>query len=54
MVSDYKYCLEEIEELKHQIEKMKCCENCDNENLCSGNFDCIAENYAFWKIKESD
>ena len=48
------YFKERMYEMEKQINKMKCCENCDNYNLCDGNFDCISEGYAFWELKESD
>ena len=43
-----------ITQLKKQIEQMKCCENCNDYDLCAGNFDCIANNYVYWKLKEND
>ena len=62
MVSDYKYCLEEIEELKQEIEKMKCCGNCKHNDIshinhgCDGN--CVkikgVETWQDWELKESD
>ena len=49
----------EIKELKAQIEKMKCCENCDNnekDDWYNDNFvnkDCEGcENHCNWKLKE--
>ena len=61
MVSEYKYCLEEIEELKqeiaelqHQIEKMKICGNCKNirTEKC---IECVMTmRYDNWELKESD
>ena len=58
--ANYEYLLEgrdnEIDELKKQIDKMKCCRNCkylayDYEDmLCSNKKHC--KNYNLWKLKE--
>ena len=69
MVSDYKYCLEEIEELKQQIEKMKCCGNCkhnskfwldiDNaygyrcKEKIKSKVDDFDEGCSYWELEES-
>lgn len=48
-----------IEELKKQIEKMKCCENCKNQlSLAYGELSCDlygeCKHYSKWEIKEND
>ena len=58
---------EEVEKLKNQIEKMKCCENCENSrwSQISNRTECNSRKleeecigncvaYAKWELKESE
>lgn len=43
-----------IGELKAQIEKMKCCCNCDNYCQCKNRRCNGCHNFSHWKLKEDD
>lgn len=47
--------LHTIKEFKAQIEKMKCCQNCENDNAGVNCLDCfLANDNRKWKLKENE
>ena len=44
--------IKEIEELKEQIQKMKCCSNCNICGSCYRYSDCVENNRKYWELEK--